>query len=202
MKHRIMIMAAIAGMLSLGPGLAADSPPIVVEPGYQAYALVDKGLVRAWFAIDSSQYRANLKGDEKLLVDCSILGAGSNEIPKGVLDPSEADRDVLRFGLYAASMKTGKIRELPFDSRQPAYIWIPIAASKSQLARDLSLVYKEKADGPWVRTQPLDSDATKSLRALRATGLLAYGAADSEYLVIRVDSWPVGDPYAILPGGH
>ncbi|HUX38600.1 MAG TPA: hypothetical protein VMV44_11925 [Rectinemataceae bacterium] len=201
MKH-IVVCTVAMGMFFLGPTLAADSPPIIVEPGYQAYALVDKGVVRAWFAIDSAQFRAALTEDEKLLLDWRLLEAGSTEIPKGLLDPTEADRDVLRFGLYAASAKTGKFRELPFDSDRPAYLWIPVSATKGQASKDLSLVYKEKAEGPWTRIRPLGSEATKSLRALRATGLLAYGAADSEYLVIRVDSWPLGDPYAILPGGH
>ena len=213
MKSKVPVAVIVFSLLLAAQPLASQTPrtpavgetaegaipSLFAETGYEVFDLMEGATSRARILIDLSGQRKELKAGEKLLFDIRLFDPSSAEVPSEVKALAKG-RDMLRFGLYVLESNGKGFHELPFDSpNRPAYLLLPSARKASDLARVPFFVYGT-APSKWSEFQPARGSGkspdgfSASLRDIAAY----HGLFDA---VVEISAWPVGDPYAILPGG-
>jgi hypothetical protein len=208
-KVSIRIVAAALFLSLAGGAVAAQAQgPFWLDEGYEIWSVSKPGTPLAYFAYDraAAAARAGLGRDAKIVVDFSLSLGGQGELPEALArrykeSGGRADAKWLRFGVYLLQTR-GAYKEIHGSlEKRPAYIAIEVAGGAAPPKEAVQLWYPSA--GVWQKTDvspgaPGYPSARDSLQAI------AYylGARDGiRYLIIRLDAWPEGDPYIILPPG-
>lgn len=205
----IFKLAAAALFMSLACGAVAaqDQGPFDLDEGYEIWSVSKPVTPLAYFAYDRAAAAADAKVSRgaKIVVDFSLSLGGQGGLPDALIarykeTGGRADASWLRFGVYALG-RFGSAKELFGPLPKPAYIAIEIPQRTERSQEEIQIWYQ--LSGKWApasvsATKPRFSDAKGSLQASLSEGRNRDGKL---FLIIRLDAWPKGDPYIILPPG-
>ncbi len=199
--------AAVAFFLSLVCGFVAaqGQGPFELDKGYEIWSVSKPGMPLAYLAYDrtAAAAKANISQNAKIIVDFSLNLGGHEEMPEALArryleSGGRADASWLRFGVYSLG-RWGIVKELYGPLSMPAYIAIERTQEAERSEEDIQIWYLYS--GKWEPAvvsvdKPQFSDARGAFQASLGEDTIRDGKL---YLIIRLDAWPKGDPYIILP---
>lgn len=202
--------AAAALFLSLACGAVAaqGQGPFWLDEGYEIWSVSKPGTPIAYFAYDraAAAVRNGLGREAKIVVDFSLNLGGQGELPEALARRykelgGRADASWLRFGVYLLQGR-GAYKELQGSlEKRPAYIAIEVNGGETPPKEAVQIWYPSA--GIWQKME-ISPGASGYPSGREPLQVIAYylGAKDGiRYLILRLDAWPEGDPYIILPPG-